>query len=123
MKHIILFLLASITFASAQVQTNMVSNTNLTAYVNGVIASNTPAVVQHLMQAGNGRYPTIKRSAETLVDGYQCSWELESEISVRGIGCCWVFYARKDGKTFRLRDGHGPDYKEGIDEQWTELEL
>ena len=123
MKHIILLLTLFPLLASAQVQTNMVNNTNLTAYVNGVISSNTPAVVQHLMQAGNGRYPTIKRSAETMVDGYACSWEMESEISVRGIGCCWVFYARKDGKTFRLRDGHGPDYREGVDEWWTELEI
>lgn len=123
MKHIILILLASITFVSAQVQTNMVNNTNLTAYVTNIITQFTPQIIAHLAAPGSGRYPTLKRSSETLVDGYQCSWELESEISVRGIGCCWVFYARKDGKTFRLRDGHGPDYKEGVDEQWTELEL
>lgn len=123
MKRIILIIFVFPLFAQAQVQTNMVNNTNLTAYVTNTIAAQTPAIILHLMQAGSGRYPTLKRSAETTVDGYACSWELESEISVRGIGCCWVFYARKDGKTYRLRDGHGPDYKEGVDEWWTELEL
>lgn len=122
MKRIILIIALVLPFvASAQVQTNMVNNTNLTAYVTNTIAAQTPAIIAYLTQAGVGRYPTLKRSSETLVDGYMCSWELESEISVRGIGCCWIFYARKDGKTFRLRDGHGPDYKEGVDSWWEEI--
>lgn len=99
------------------------NNVALSNWVAQVVATNTTRVVQHLMGPGVGRYPSIKRSSETLVDGYMCSWELESEISVRGIGCCWIFYARKDGKTYRLRDGHGPDYKDGVDQWWEEIEL
>lgn len=121
----LLTLIFTLLVLSCSANTNtLTTSTNISNWINGVIQTNTQAIIGYLLGPGVGRYPTIAENTNqaVLVEGYSMTWALDSEINIRGIACVWRFYARKNGETFECRDGHGPDYKEGIDQPWAKLE-
>jgi hypothetical protein len=124
MKKLFTLIIALLALNCRASTNELTTSTNIQNWVNGVIATNTQAIIGYLLGPGVGRYPHIPENTDNavVVSGYSMTWALDSEIDIRGIGCCWRFYARKDGLTYELRDGHGPNYKEGVDQPWTKLE-
>lgn len=93
---------------------------NIQAWVEATIQRVTLEQFQHMSGAGVGRYKQYIESEPTQIDGYDCSFSVDEFLGPAGVGCIFNFFVRKDGQTFVMRDGHGPGYSEGADQEWTE---
>lgn len=123
MKKIFTLTLTCLALNCSASTNELTTSTNIVNWVNGVIATNTQAIIGYLLGPGVGRYPHIAENTNNavVVSGYSMTWALDSEIDIRGIGCCWRFYARIEDRVYEMRDGHGPNYKEGTDVPWTDI--